>query len=90
MALPTLLPICPPPCAQPLLLLGALLLLPAGIREVQLACPCAAPLLTAVQRFASLEALRIAGNGAEEMWQDAAAPAVLPKLRTLVLDYRVS
>ena len=76
------------PCLQPMLVLSVVLLLPAGIRELQLACPCAGPLLAAVLRFTRLEALHITGNGGEVLRQDAAAPAVLPALRSLCLDYR--
>lgn len=41
-----------------------------------------------LQRLSRLEALHITGSGADVLWGDAAAPAVLRKLRSLCLDYR--
>jgi hypothetical protein len=63
-------------------------LLPPGICELELACPCAGPLPAALQRFRRLEVLRISGNGAGVRWASQPAVPVLPKLRSLGLDYR--
>jgi hypothetical protein len=71
------------------LVLGVLLALPPGIRELELACPCAGTLLLALQRFRRLEALWLIGNAADVLWDDAGpAAAGLPTLRALRLDYR--
>jgi hypothetical protein len=67
-----------------------LLALPSGIRELELACPCAGPLPAVLQRFRRLENVDITGNGAGVLWACSApaAAAVLSKLRSLCLDYR--
>ena len=69
-------------------MLSVLAVLPRGVRSLELDTPCVGPVLAVLQRFSSLQELRISGNGAGIAWGCRSAAAVLPKLVQLRLDYR--
>ena len=73
---------------QPLLVLSALAVLPAGLQVLELDAPCAGPVLEALKRFRSLQELRITGNGAGITWESRGTAGVLSKLLELRLDGR--
>lgn len=62
-------------------------MLPPGVRWLELAVPCAGPLLPALVRFSHLQCLAIAGNGADILWTVGPSTALAP-LQHLCLDYR--
>lgn len=73
---------------QPTIVMALLFMLPAGVRELELAVPrCAGPLLPPLARFSRLEELTISGTAAEISWEVGPAAALAP-FCTLRLDYR--
>jgi hypothetical protein len=67
-----------------------LLVLPTSIQHLEIDGPCTAPAMAALARFTSLHHLHITGNAAAVEWRlvPRSAPALLPALRELSLDYR--
>lgn len=60
-------------------------MLPPGVRWLELAVPCAVPLLPALLRFSDLQRLAITGNGVNILWNVGPSTALAP-LQFLRLD----
>ena len=65
-----------------------LAVLPAGLQVLELAVPCAGPVLEVLTRFRHLQELRITGNGSDVTWETPGTAGVLSKLSQLHLDNR--
>ena len=72
---------------QPYLMLAVLVVLPPGLIELQLASRCSRPVLTALSCFRRLKTLTMSGDASGVHWSAPGSAPVLPKLRSLQLDY---
>lgn len=75
-------------CLQTDLVLGVLAALPPGLTSLQLAMPCAGPVLGVIgERFTRLQRLALPCNSAEIIWKARGTAAALPLLEELSFDY---
>jgi hypothetical protein len=68
-------------------MLAVLAVLPPGLSELQLASRCSGPVLTALSRFRRLQTLTVSGDASGVHWSAPGSAPVMPKLRSLQLDY---
>lgn len=74
--------------SQPLTAPAILLALPHTVRVLDIGIACGGTVLEALLHCRQLEQLLITGNAASVLWTGPGANGLLPKLRSLRLDYR--